>query len=89
MQRRCSDGVADVHEAWISFEQPADFLSVLAGNRGMNGMTVGSGQHAAAAIPRFFQESCDLGMSPIARHGDRQDGSERLSRTSCGSVPPC
>src|SRR5687768_14601944 len=71
MERRCADGVADIDEAWISVEQPADFVRVLAGDRGMNGMTVGSRQHATAAIPRLFQELCDPGMSPIARHGDQ------------------
>ena len=63
--------VADVHEAGICVEQPADFIGVLAGDRGMNGMTVGSGQDTAAAIPRLFQEPRDLGMTSIARHGDQ------------------
>ena len=31
MERRCADLVADVHEAWIGVEQPADFLRVARG----------------------------------------------------------
>ena len=71
MERRCSDLVTDVHEAWICVEQPADLLRVLAGDRGMNGMTIGSCQDAAAAIPRLLQEPRDLSMTPIVRHGDQ------------------
>jgi hypothetical protein len=37
----------------------------------VNGITVGSSQDAATTVPRLFQEPCDLGMTPIARHDDQ------------------
>ena len=71
MERRCADLVADVHKAWIRVEEPTDFLRVVACDRGMNGMTVGSRQDATATIPRLLQQPRDLRVTPLARHDDQ------------------
>src|SRR5262245_18887101 len=39
MERRCAELLADVHEAAIDVEQPADRARVPAADRGVNGMT--------------------------------------------------
>ena len=71
MKRRRADLVADVDKARIGVEQPPDFSRVVARDRVVQWMAVGSGQEAPAAIPRLFQERRDLRMTTLARHDDQ------------------
>ncbi len=71
MKRRRADLVTDVDKARIGVEQPPDLSRVVARDRVVQWMAVGSGRNAPAAIPRLFQETHDPRMTTIARHDDQ------------------
>ena len=66
MERRSTGRVADVHEARIRIESPANFIRVVAGDGGMDGMIVGSSEDSTAAIPRLLQQPHDLRVAALA-----------------------